>query len=144
MAGEGSRKTQFKPGRSGNPKGRPPGSRAKTLATLDTLGEDAAQAILVTMIDEAKGGDVSAARAVLDRVWPARKGARVEFELPEIARANELPAAIARINRQVAEGRLSMEEGALIVGLLEAQRKALETGELAARVVALEERMQSK
>lgn len=64
-----------------------------------------------------------AARSVLNVVWPARKGARVEFELPDIGRANELPAAIAGINRQVAEGWLSLEEGALTVGLLEIQRK---------------------
>jgi len=144
MAGEGSRETQFKPGRSGNPNGRPPGSRSKRLAILDWLGEDSAEAILVATIDEAKGGDTMAARAILNRVWPVRKGAKVEFELPEIGRAEELPAAIAGINRQVAEGRLSLEEGVLIVGLLEAQRKALETSELAARLAALEERQNSR
>lgn len=141
MAGEGSRKTQFRPGQSGNPKGRRPGSRSRKLAILDSLGEGAAEAILVATIDGAKGGDTSAARAVLDRVWPARKGARVEFELPEIVKASELPAAIGAVNRQVAEGRLSLEEGVLLVGLLDAQRKALETSELAARLDALEERL---
>lgn len=141
MAGEGSRKTQFKPGQSGNPKGRPPGARSRKLAILDTLGEAAAEAILVATIDGAKGGDTSAARAVLDRVWPTRKGARVAFELPEIVKADELSAAIACVNRQVAEGRLSLEEGVLVVGLLDAQRRALETGEFAARLAALEERM---
>lgn len=141
MASESSRKTQFKPGQSGNPKGRPPGARSKRLAVLDALGEGAAEAVLVATIDGAKGGDTSAARAILDRVWPARKGARVEFDLPEIVKADELSAAIAAVNRQVARGRLSLEEGTLVVGLLDAQRRALETGEFAARLAALEERM---
>jgi len=45
----------------------------------------------ITMIDEAKGGNLTAVHAVLNRVWPARKGAKLEFELPEIGRADELP-----------------------------------------------------
>jgi len=135
-----SKTTQFRPGQSGNPAGRPLGWRSRIMRALDGLGEDSAEAIVTAMIDEAKGGDTIAGRAILGRVWPARKGARVEFELPSIGKAEELPAAIAGINRQVAEGMLSPEEGVLIVGLLEAQRKAIETGELAARVTALEER----
>ncbi len=141
MIGEGSRKTQFKPGQSGNPKGRPPGARSRKLVALDDLGEQSAEAILIATIDGAKSGDTSAARAILDRVWPARKGARVAFDLPEMARAGDLAAAVAGINRQVASGLLSLEEGALVVALLDAQRKALETGELVARIAALEERI---
>lgn len=36
---------------------------------------------------------------------------------------------------------MSPEEGTLIVGLLDAQRRAIETSELAARVALLEERL---
>lgn len=141
MAGEGSRKTQFQPGQSGNPQGRPPGARSRKLAVLDDLGEQSAEAILVATIDGAKSGDTSAARAILDRVWPTRKGARVVFDLPEMARAGDLAGAVAGVNRQVAAGLLSLEEGALVVTLLDAQRKALETSELVARIAVLEERI---
>jgi hypothetical protein len=48
------------------------------------------------------------------------------------------------VNRQVADGEVSPDEAAVIVGLLEAHRKAIETTELAARVAALEERLGSK
>ena len=96
------------------------------------------------MVDQAKGGDVAAARAILDRVWPPRKGARLQFDLPEVTKAEELPAAIASITQQVADGEISPDEAAAIVSLLEAHRKALETGELAARVAALEERLEKR
>jgi hypothetical protein len=139
-----SKSTQWQPGQSGNPNGRPAGSRSKTLLALDALGEGEAEDIVRAMIDKAKEGDATAARPILDRVWPARKGARLRFDLPDVTNADELPGAIAAVNRQVAEGEISPDEGALIVGLLEAHRKVIETSELAARLAALEERLGHK
>src|SRR5262245_39392788 len=142
MKSEGNK--QWKPGQSGNPNGRPAGSRSKALLALDGLGESEANNIVRAMIERAKGGDATAARQILDRVWPARKGARLRFDLPEIGKAEELPAAIEAINRQVADGDISPDEAVLIVGLLGTQRKAIETSELAARVAALEETLSKK
>ena len=93
------------------------------------------------MIASAKGGDGQAGRTILERIWPPRKGARLDFDLPEVTKAEELPGAIASINRQVADGDMSPEEGTLIVGLLDAQRRAIETSDLADRIAAIEERM---
>ena len=136
--------TQFKPGQSGNPNGRPAGSRSKVCVALDALAEGEAQEIVKAMIACAKGGDAQAGRTILERIWPPRKGARLQFELPDVSKADELPGAIASVNKQVAEGEMSPEEGTLIVGLLDAQRRAIETSELAARVAALEERLNKK
>jgi hypothetical protein len=55
-----------------------------------------------------------------------------------------MPAAIEAINRQVADGDLSPEEGAVIVGLVEAQRRTLESNEIIARIEALEARMTAR
>lgn len=142
--GEPPKDTRWKPGQSGNPKGRKAGSRLKVLVDLDEQAEKAAKDIVTAMVEKAKAGDAVAARTLLERIWPPRKGARVQFELPEVTKAEELPTAISAINHQVADGELSPDEGALVVGLLEAQRKAIETSELAARVAALEERMAPK
>jgi hypothetical protein len=141
---EPPRDTRFKPGQSGNPNGRPQGSRSKVCVALDALAEGEAQEIVKAMISSAKNGDGQAGRTILERIWPPRKGARLDFDLPEVSRAEELPGAIAAINRQVADGDMSPEEGTLIVGLLDAQRRAIETSELAARVALLEERLGRK
>jgi len=140
MASDG----KFKPGKSGNPNGRPAGSRSKVLTALDALGESEAEAIVKATIENAKAGDGVAARTILDRVWPPRKGARLEFELPDISTAATLPDAIAGVVRQVAEGLVSPEEGSIIVGLLETQRKAIQTSEISERLTALEKRLASK
>lgn len=131
----------FKEGQSGNPNGRPRGSRNKAIAALEALGEGEVHAIVQALIDKAKTGDAVAAKPILDRVWPVRKGARVEFDLPPVSAANELPVAIAGITEQVSSGAISPDEGAVIVSLLEAQRKAIETADLAERVAALEQRL---
>lgn len=136
--------TRFQPGQSGNPGGRPKGSRTKALVALDALAEGEAEGIVRAMIKKAQDGDVSAATAILTRAWPPRKGSRISFNLPAIDKAEDLPRAIASITRQVADGEISPDEGVLVVGLLEAQRKAIETNDLAARIAALEERTARK
>ena len=105
------------------------------LVAPDALGEGEAQNIVKAMVEKATGGDPC--RTILERVSPPRRGARVQFGLPDFATAGQLPGAIAAVNRQVAEGDLSPDEGALIVGLLETHRKAIETSDLAARLTAL-------
>ncbi|WP_425476040.1 DUF5681 domain-containing protein [Mesorhizobium yinganensis] len=104
---------QFQPGQSGNPRGRAAGSQSKVLVALDALGEGEAEAIVRAMIDKAKDGDAVAAKAILDRVWPPRRGARLKFDLPA---AEDLPAAIAAVSHLVAEGEMSPDEGAVIGG----------------------------
>ena len=74
--------TRFKPGKSGNPNGRPAGSRSKVLVALDTLAEGEATAIVTAMIEKAKDGDAVAGRTILERVWPPRKGARLASNCP--------------------------------------------------------------
>lgn len=136
--------TRFKRGQSGNPSGRRAGSRSKVLVALDALGEGEAEAIVLAMVEKAKDGDATAARTILDRVWPPRKGARLRFDLPTVTKADELPVAVGAITRQVADGDISPDEGAVIVALLDAHRKAIETSELAERVAALERRLEKK
>ena len=138
---EKKKDTRFKPGQSGNPEGRPAGSRPAALVALDQLGEDSAKEIVQAMIDKAKAGDGITGRLILERVWPARKGARIAFDMPEVKTPADIPNAVAAINRQAAEGEISPDEAALIVGLLDAHRKAIETNDLAERLAALEERM---
>lgn len=135
---------RFQPGQSGNPSGRRIGSRSRASVALDALAEGEANAIVLAMIQQAKKGDTQAGRTILERVWPARKGARVAFDLPEVTTAAELPGAIAGVNKQVAEGELSPDEGTLVVGLLDAQRRAIETNDLAERIAAIEQKMAGK
>jgi hypothetical protein len=63
--------TQWKPGQTGNPKGRPPGVSAIT-RLRESLASDVPE-ILAALVLAAKGGDVAAAKLILERVLPSLK-----------------------------------------------------------------------
>ena len=67
-----ARSTRWAPGQSGNPKGRPAGSRNRASLLLEHLIEGEGQAVVQALLAAAKGGDVPAARALLDRLVPPR------------------------------------------------------------------------
>ena len=133
-----SAEMKFQPGRSGNPAGKVRGTKHRVTLLAERLMEDDAQDVVRTVIAAAKGGDISACKLVLDRIAPMRRGAPIKFTLPELTTASDLPAAIAIITKQVANGTLSPEEGSMVTGMLEARRKALETAELVERIERIE------
>jgi hypothetical protein len=68
-----ARKTRGKPFEPGNP-GRPKGARHRTTIAAEKLMQGDSEAIVRAVIKAAKGGDMTAAKVVLDRIAPIRKG----------------------------------------------------------------------
>jgi hypothetical protein len=128
----------WQPGQSGNPKGKPKGARHRaTVMAEKLLGSDLPD-VIKSVITAAKEGDMTAAKIIMDRLVPVRKGRPVRFELPSgIAGLGE---AFAALVTAVSQGTLTTEEGASVAKLLELQRAAIETGELAERIAKLEAR----
>ncbi|MBC4019311.1 hypothetical protein [Siccirubricoccus deserti] len=92
----------------------------------------------------AEAGDMRAAELLLRRLWPERKGRPVEMELPALNTTADLPKAMAAVAAEMAAGNLSPEEAAQVSAVIEAQRRALETQDLAARIAAIEAREMAK
>jgi hypothetical protein len=124
---------------TGNP-GRPKGTRHAALVTLDAIGTEGAERVLRKVQEMAEAGDMRAAELLLKRLWPERKGRPVEMELPALNTADDLPRAMAAVAAEMAAGNLSPEEAAQVSVVIEAQRRALETQDLAARIAAIEAR----
>jgi hypothetical protein len=97
----------FEKGQSGNPAGRPRGSRNRAAILFENLLEGDSEAIARKAIELAKEGDIAAIRICLDRLAPARKIDPVVFELPPLAKAADTVAAAARIVAAVAAGELA-------------------------------------
>jgi len=128
----------WQPGQSGNPKGRPRGSRNRvTLVALAAM-EEGADAIARKVVDLAKEGDISAARLVIERLVPVAKERPIFLSLPDTGSAGGVAQAQAAILQAVSAGDILPGEAATLAGIVEARRKALETQELEQRISALE------
>jgi hypothetical protein len=128
----------FEPGSSGNPHGRPKGSRNKTTLALEALLDGEAAALTRKAIDKALEGDMGALRLCFERVLPARRDRPVVFDLPEILTAADALKASSAVLTACAEGSLSPDEAAKIMDLIGNHIKALELNEIEARIAALE------
>jgi hypothetical protein len=133
----------FQKGRSGNPNGRPTGSRNATTLALETLLDGQATALTQKAIDLALAGDMAALRLCLDRILPPRKDRPVTFTLPPINNAEDAAATVSAVLAAVAAGEITPADAGEISKLIEAYVKAFETAELAERLERLE-RMSSQ
>jgi hypothetical protein len=134
----------WKKGTSGNPRGRPKGSRNKaTLLALAAM-EGELSAVVRVVIDAAKGGDMAAARLVVDKLIPATRELPLSIDLPPVATAEDCATAQAKVLAAVASGHLLPAEGVALAGLIEQQRRSLETIQLAARMEAVEALLKQK
>lgn len=130
--------SRFKPGQSGNPDGRPKGSRNATTLALETLLDGQAQALTQKAIDLALTGDMVALRLCLDRILPPRKDRPVTFTLPAINSAQDAAATVSAVLAAVATGELTPADAGEISKLIETYVKAFEMAELAERLDRLE------
>jgi hypothetical protein len=124
----------WKPGQSGNPKGRPPG--VGEVSKLRAALAPDVPAILQTVVSAAKGGDTQAARLILERVLPALKAVEPSqaLTLPNGSLTDQGRAVLA----SVASGELAPSQGAQLMTAIGTLARVAEIDELAARVQALE------
>ena len=103
---------QFQKGQSGNPAGRPRGSRNKTTVLMQNLLEGEAEAIARKAIEMAKDGDMTAIRVCMDRLASVRRKDPIAFELPPVGKARDAAAAVAAVISALAAGDLTTGEAA--------------------------------
>ena len=126
----------WKPGQSGNPKGRPPGT-GEVAKLRAALAADVPE-ILAGLVSAAKAGDVQAARIILERVLPALK---------PIEHAQALPLPDGSLTEQgravlaaVAAGELAPGQGAQLLAAVGSLARVVEIDELTQRIEQLEQR----
>ena len=124
----------WKPGQSGNPAGRKPGTGevAKIRASIN----DRVPELLAAMMAKALEGDVGAARLLLERaVAPLKAAEQAEtITLPEGSLTDQGRAVL----RAVAAGELAPGQGAALLGAIGTLARVTEIDELEARLTKLE------
>jgi len=132
----------FKRGQSGNPAGKPKGSRNRTTLAVEALLEGEAEALTRVCIERAKAGDNVALRIAMERICPPLRERAMMFELPPVTAAADLPVALGRIVAAMASGNILPSEGQTLCAMFAAQRQAFETVEIADRLSELERRLE--
>lgn len=132
---EKKRVGQWKPGVSGNPKGKTPGS-GELQKLRATLAADV-PGILAGLVTAAKGGDVQAARLILERILPPVKAIEqaVKLQLPN---DGTLTTKASAVLSAAAAGELAPGQAAQLIAALGTLAKISEVDELAARITTLE------
>ena len=128
----------FRPGVSGNPKGKPKGARNHATRLVLGLMESGAEEITRVILDAARGGDLTAAKLVIERMAPPMRERPINIELPATASAQGCSEAQDAILQAVGAGDLLPGEGVALAGIVENRRRAIETVALDERITALE------
>ena len=126
----------WKPGQSGNPKGRPAGTGE--VAKLRAAIADRVPELLAAMMARALDGDVGAARLLLERAIAPLKAAEQSqaLSLPDGTLTQQGRAVLA----SVAAGELAPGQGAALLGAIGTLARVAEIDELARRIEVLEEK----
>ena len=135
------RDTRFKPGQSGNPAGRPKGSRNKITLLAQAMVEAEGPELIRSYIDGAKAGKPVAQRLTGSVVFPPYRYRPVEIDLPDTDTPAGVAAAQSALVRHVAEGEILPEQGETVSRMLDATLRALEVADLDGRVRRLEEQL---
>jgi hypothetical protein len=105
----------FQPGQSGNPAGRPRGSRNKRTIIVEKLLDDSAGDLTTAAINRATEGDPAALRACMDRIAPRLRRRPLGFTLPDLVTLADTPVAFSAIAQGLAAGDLDVEEASALM-----------------------------
>lgn len=134
----------FKKDQSGNPSGRPQGSRNKATLAVENLLDGEAEKLTRKAVEMALAGDTTALRLCLERLSPPHRDRPIKLALPGFSNCGEAVQAQAEVIRAVADGSLTPSEGRVLTDMLEAQRRAFEAEDLERRIAALEYKADGK
>jgi hypothetical protein len=130
---------RFRKGQSGNPAGRPQGSRNSATLAAEALLEGEAERLTRKAVEMALAGDPIALRLCLERILPVRKDRSLSFALPPITCARDAADISAAVIDAVSNGDINLGEAAEIAKLIDAYVRAYRTAELDDRVARAEQ-----
>ena len=128
---------KFQPGVSGNPAGRPKGSKNRNSNQLKQRLMENVEGILDAMVTKAKEGDPQAAALVVNRVLPTL---RSQTELVHFALNADQPVSkqVEQVLTAISKGEVAADVGKKIVEVVQSLAQVRAVEELTQRIEALE------
>lgn len=130
----------FTKGSVPNPKGRPRGSRNKATIIAQQMLDGQSEELVSKAIELALDGDQTMLRICLERLVPVRKDSPISVRLPRLDGIEKAGDVMKKIVRDVANSKLTVEEGNKLISMVERYVGIVELSDLEARVQKLEER----
>lgn len=128
---------KFKPGQSGNPKGRPKRGTTDAEKLREAIARHVPE-IINTLCVAALSGDAQAARLLLERALPALKPVQEPVRIA--LDADTLAGKAADVLSAVSRGDLAADSAKQLLDGLASVARITETDELERRIAALEAR----
>ena len=131
---------KFVKGQSGNPAGRPKGSRNRMSVLRESLVTvTEAREVVAKLVESAKAGDTQAASILMDRLWPKLKSQApaLAVPLPEGDLADQAEALF----REMASGMIPVADAGQMLTALASVVKIKESAEFEKRLRSLEQRL---
>lgn len=134
-------RTSWKPGQSGNLRGRPVGS-GMTSTMRERIAREVPE-ILDALTAAAKAGDVGAARLLLERALPSLRPEELPITTP-LPQGPDLGATARAVLQAATSGAVSPAAAATLLGAMSSAARVIEVDELMRRIEALEVRANGK
>jgi Family of unknown function (DUF5681) len=124
----GEKSWLFKKGQSGNPAGRPKGSKNKATLFAETMLAGDVEAVTRMALDKAIEGDGAAQRFFLSRLLAPAKHRRIPLDLPELTGrpARDAAAAYEVVRDALAAGEIAPAEALAYADFIDRMRAAQE------------------
>jgi len=107
-------------------------------ARFDTLAAESIEAVFQAVLTAAtQDGDMAAAKLLIDRVIPSRRGAPVSFHIRPLKTPEDCALAYADLLDDVGAGRLTPEEAQTISAIVAKRAELFPSIELAVEIEAL-------
>jgi uncharacterized protein DUF5681 len=133
---------RFQAGSSGNPNGRPKGSRNRSTSQVEELLDNNEAAIITKILEKAREGDHQSAQLCVRSLYPRRRARPVLFDLPSIETLGDAKRASAAVCEAAGTGELTLDQADAYMSLIERHARVIEHAELAARVEMLEKKLE--
>jgi hypothetical protein len=98
--------------------GRRPGTTVDKYKVMHKLAHAHSIPLLERLICEAEAGDMLAMRIIMDRLWPRPRTIPVQVGIPATENPDDLRKAMHELLAQVAQGKLTTEDGQNLVGMM--------------------------
>jgi Family of unknown function (DUF5681) len=128
----------FRKGQSGNPAGKPKGTRHAATRAMDVLLDGETQNLTRKAMELAMQGDTTALRLCMERINPARKDRPIVFNLPKLISPKDTVKASAALVEGVAAGQITPSEATELFRLVVGHFNILKAEELEKRLEAVE------